>query len=338
MARGFLLGVGLFFPLMTGAAQATELTPLTAPSVASPGQPLTVSFNYQRTAPVEEKRLVFLVDLHDANTDVKLHQAVLNNSNLGYTDMNGTLAANFNAPPAADGEVYVNLWAVPWSVNRALVEKLESYPTDGTFTYDWNISRPGDYGVTQNVVYQGFTVCPVYPGNTTYCSGVAFEVFILGWNDYNAAYGHSGIGTITSANVNAFRQLWYGITDAEKLAARAIPQYNAGIEITDFEEFQKGDAIQLWRTGGSGHNPIFMNWVRNPSNEIIGVRYWGSQSSSNGIGYRTEYFSGHGGSVRFDRFYAARSRKPRDQADYAWALGSASTKNSAVSPETWSVY
>src|SRR5690606_935381 len=109
----------------------------------------------ERVGAVEEKRLVFLVDLHDAETDTRLHQAVLDNGNLGYTELNGLLAANFNAPAAADGEVYVKLWAVPWSLNRALVEKLESYPTDGTFTYDWNISRPGDYGVTQDVVYQG---------------------------------------------------------------------------------------------------------------------------------------------------------------------------------------
>lgn len=327
---------------MLGAAapaQSVELIAANAPTSAMPGMPISVNFIFERVGAVEEKRLVFLVDLHDAATDAKLHQVVLNNGNLGYTADTGSLVANFYAPATANGEVYVNLWAVPWSLNRALVEKLESYPIDGTFRYEWVISRAGDYGVTQDVVYQGFTVCPDYPGNTTYCSGVAFEVFILGWNEYNATYGHSGIGTITAGTVNSFRQYWYGTTSgAEKLAAEAIPRFNAGIEITDLEEIQKGDSIQLWRTGGSGHNPVFINWVRNSSDEIIGVRYWGSQSSSNGIGYRTEYFSGYGGSVRFDRFYAARSRKPRDEADYAWALGSSSTKNSSSVTETWSLY
>lgn len=167
---------------------------------------------------------------------------------------------------------------------------------------------------------------------------MAFEAFILGWEDYNTEYGHSAITGLTTSNIDAFRRIWYGVTDGEKLAARAIPEYGIGLEITDFEEFQKGDAIQLWRTSGSGHNPIFVEWVRNPSDEIVGVRYWGSQSSSNGIGYRTEYFSGSGGSVRWDRFYGARARKPRDQADYDWAFSSVSSADTTSLSDTWMIY
>jgi hypothetical protein len=106
---------------------------------------------------------------------------------------------------------------------------------------------------------------------------------------------------------------------------RALPEWGAGREITDFEEAQEGDFVQLWRWSGSGHNPVFVNWVRNTSGQITGVRYWGSQSSTNGIGYQTESFGTTSGMNR-NRFYIGRASKPRDQADYDWALGSATTE------------
>jgi hypothetical protein len=117
------------------------------------------------------------------------------------------------------------------------------------------------------------------------------------------------------------------VTDAEKLAVRAIPQYGAGVEITDFEEAQEGDIVQFWRHSGSGHNPVFVNWVRNASNQITGVRYWATQTSTNGIGYLTESFGATSG-LNSARFYIARAVKPRDQADYDWALGSADSQAS----------
>lgn len=328
-----------FLPVLflAGALHASgvELVIHEAPYQATPGGEVTVSFSFERDDSIEEKRLVFLADVHRNSDGAKIHQHVFDNAGAGHADEAGELSAAFTLPGDASGPVHVNLWAVPWSVNRALVERFESYPTDGTYTYYWDINRRGDYGVTQDVYYLGRLVCPVYPGNTTYCSGVAFEAFILGWEDYNTAYGHDAITGLTANNVEAFRRVWYGVTDAEKLAARAIPEYGIGLEILDFEEFQKGDPIQLWRTGGSGHNPVFVNWARNTAGGIIGVRYWGSQGTSNGIGYRTEYFSGSGGTVRRDRFYGARARKPRDQADYDWAFHNVSTKLPAPTADVW---
>ena len=100
-----------------------------------------------------------------------------------------------------------------------------------------------------------------------------------------------------------------------------------GREITDFEEAQEGDFVQLWRHSTSGHNPLFVNWIRNSSNVITGVRYWGSQGSTNGIGYNTESFGVSTG-INPARFYIGRAAKPRDQADYDWALGQASSQSS----------
>lgn len=162
----------LFLPILLLAvavpAFAVQLVIHEAPDEAVGGGEVTVSFSYERDDSIEEKRLVFLADIHRRSDDEKIHQHVFNNGNAGYPADSGYLSATFTLPGGASGPVYVRLWAVPWSVNRALVERFESYPTDGTFTYLWDIKRAGDFGVTQNVYYLGYLVAPNYPGNTTY--------------------------------------------------------------------------------------------------------------------------------------------------------------------------
>src|SRR5690606_37759591 len=129
-------------------------------------------------------------------------------------------------------------------------------------------------------------ISPKPSGDTTYCSGLAFEACIIPFNNYNATYGHQFIGNIYSASqMEIFRRRWYGTEGlsggAERLAGDAIPEWGVGVRITDFEEAQEGDFVQLWRHSGSGHNPLFVSWRRNTSGGIRGVNYWGSQNSSN---------------------------------------------------------
>ncbi len=307
-----------------------------APAYFSPGQAVTINTQFSKTAGEPEKRVVIRVDLHDSDTNAKVTGGVADNGGAGYTDGNAVVPCTITIPAGASGSYYFKATVAPWSLNRAVLQQYKSYPTDGTFDYLWG-NRRGDYGVTQNVAYLGEIICPVYAGNpgdpiTTYCSGVAFETAVLALNTYNATYGHPRIGNIqTAANMRSFRLRWYGVTDADKLAARAIPEWGAGREITDFEEAQDGDFIQLWRQPyganlPSGHNPLFVNWVRDSSSQITGARYWGSQGSTDGIGYNTETFGTGSGRLNVDRFYIGRLSKPRDQADYDWALGQADTQ------------
>lgn len=303
------------------AGAAVTVTLQGVPTSVTPGQNVTVGVQYSRPASEPEKRLVFIVELRQTGSEALIARQVHDNANAGHTAANGTVPLTLSVPASASGSSYLTAHAVPWSLNRAIVAHYKTYPTNGTFTYLWS---GGGYGVTQNVYYLQTLICPKPSGNTTYCSGLAFETAILPFNAYNLQYGHARIGNMTAAQMESFRRVWYGVTDAEKLAARAVPEYGIGLEITDFEEAQEGDFVQFWRHSGSGHNPVFVNWIRNSSNQITGVRYWGSQGSSNGIGYATESFGTTSG-INRNRFYLTRIRKPRDQADFDWALGTAST-------------
>lgn len=332
----------LILMLALGVSQAYSAASVAIqnpPATISPGQTLTIQTQFTKLTGEAEKRVVIRVDLYDADTAVVVSGGVADNGGAGYTGSTGVVPCAVSVPANASGSYYFKATVAPWSLNRAVLQQYKSYPIDGTFNYYWNTSRSGDYGVTQNVPYLGEIICPVYPGSpvTTYCSGVAFETAVLALNSYNAAHGHARIGNIlTAANMRSFRLRWYGVSDAEKLAARAIPEWGAGREITDFEEAQEGDFIQLWRQPNSsgsvsGHNPLFVNWVRNASNVITGVKYWGSQGSSNGIGFRTETFGSGSGQLNIARFYIGRLSKPRDQADYDWALGQVSTQGTPSS-------
>ena len=131
---------------------------------------------------------------------------------------------------------------------------------------------------------------------------------------------------MTAADMSSFRKLWYGVTDGERLIARAVVDYNLGIAITDMEDVQEGDPLQFWRRSGSGHSVLFVNWIRDEGATILGLRYWSAQSSTNGIGYGAEYF-GETSGINRDRFYPARLRKPRDRTDFEWSLGKTDTRS-----------
>jgi hypothetical protein len=303
------------------------------PASVPPGQSVSVNVQYNKPASEVERRLVFIVELKNASTGAVIAKGTANNSNLGFTTSAGTVPVTVAVPAAASGQGYFQAYAVPWSLNRAIVAHYKTYPTNGTFTYLWS---GGGYGVTQNVYYLNTLICPKPAGNTTYCSGLAFEAWLVPYNAYNAQNGHANIGGLSVTQMQDFRRVWYGVTDAEKLAARAIPEYGLGVEITNFEEAQEGDFVQLWRHSTSGHNPVFVNWIRNASNVITGVRYWGSQGSTSGIGYNTESFGNTSG-INSARFYLGRLRKPRDQADYTWSLGTANTQATPTSIGTSTV-
>lgn len=318
-----LRALALLTLFMSAAANAAVTVVIPSPPASvMPGQSVVVNVQFNKVNEVE-RRLVFIVELKSSANGAVIAKGTNDNSNLGFATSSGTVGVNVAVPAGASGQGYFQAHAVPWSLNRAIVAHYKTYPTNGTFTYLWS---GGGYGVTQNVYYLNTLICPKPSGNTTYCSGLAFEACLIPYNAYNAQNGHANIGGLTAAQMGDFRRVWYGVTDAEKLAARAIPEYGLGVEITDFEEAQEGDFVQLWRHSGSGHNPVFVNWVRSATtNQITGVRYWGSQGSTNGIGYSSESFGTTSGMNR-SRFYLGRLRKPRDQSDYTWALGTGNTQ------------
>jgi len=85
-------------------------------------------------------------------------------------------------------------------------------------------------------------------------------------------------------------QFWYieGTGDCER---RAIESYGLGRAITNFEKVRAGDFVSYDSTPAGGHSVIFVEWIRDVEKKIIGMKYFSSNLSSNGIGYGQGKFS-----------------------------------------------
>jgi hypothetical protein len=328
------------------AAQVIDLNVTHLPAMLQPGKSAQISLAFERDGGVVEKRLVFLVELRRTEDDSVFRTMTFDNAGKGYTASSGSMSFVASIPNDTEA-IYFNAYASPWSLNRWVVEQFRSYPTNGTYTYSW---VGNSFGVMNDVYYRGSLIAPKPGNNTTYCSGAAFEVGVFAALNYNALHGHETIGGMSVAQMQSFRRVWYGTLSDDpdpqlKLAALAIPKFGIGREITDWDEVQEGDFLQFWRTSGSGHNPIFVSWLTNASGTRTGIRYWGSQGNTNGLGYRNESFSGLGGSIDPARTFFGRLAKPRDRGDIDFALKTMSTVDNPtilvpppVKLNGWAVY
>jgi hypothetical protein len=118
-------------------------------------------------------------------------------------------------------------------------------------------------------------------------------------------------------------QLWYieGPGDCEQ---RGILGYGLGRAITDFEEVRPGDFLSYSTTPSGGHAVIFIEWMRDEQNKIVGMKYFSSNlSGSHGVGYGSGRFSdsnpnGRGilrKSLRIGRVGAIKDYKPFNRAE-----------------------
>jgi hypothetical protein len=160
------------------------------------------------------------------------------------------------------------------------------------------------------LIYRNETIVPVkYNSDGTlssFCCGITFEVFFRLLDFYPP---------LSVDDVKKIQLYWYCDCktehDNEKGALKAIVLHNLGERIENLDQAMAGDFIQFWRSGGSGHSVVFLEWIRCGS-VIIGFRYWSSQSSTNGIGYNTEYFAtGTTPGVLKHKMYIARLLQPK---------------------------
>ncbi len=197
-------------------------------------------------------------------------------------------------------------------INEYSIEILEEYPTDGTHPYSWVNTYTG---VTQDLYYKGERIANANPdgSKSCYCCGLTFEDFFLAMQRLNEELGKDeDINNMTPADMRIFIFLWFVQSMWGDGPGIAMTSYGIGDNIYDISKVKKGDYLQFWRTTGSGHSVIFMNWITNIQGDTIGIRYWSTQGSTNGINYNTEYFSGFGGSVNPDIMYFSRIRSPEE--------------------------
>jgi hypothetical protein len=145
-------------------------------------------------------------------------------------------------------------------------------------------------------------VAKAYPDGSrcSYCCGFTFEVFVRAMKLRNIQAGLEAddFNGMTFNDLFNALQLWYieGKGDSEQ---RAIVGYGLGNAVTNFEDARPGDFLSYSTTPAGGHAVIFMGWLRDDAGKIIGLKYFSSNLSSNGLGYGQAHFSdynknGHG--------------------------------------------
>jgi hypothetical protein len=183
------------------------------------------------------------------------------------------------------------------SLNPFVLKVISAYPLDGTYHYhcSWH---PWEYdiynGVTEDLWYRGMIVAKAYPDGSrvSYCCGYTFEVFVRAMKLRNIQSGldPDDFNGMTFYDLFNALQLWYveGDGDSEQ---RAIVSYGLGTAITNFDDARPGDFLSYSTTPAGGHSVIFMGWLRDEHNKIIGLKYFSSNLSTDGIGFGQAHFS-----------------------------------------------
>jgi hypothetical protein len=167
--------------------------------------------------------------------------------------------------------------------------------------YKWKGS-----GVPQEIQFKGERILP--KGEATYCSGFTFTVVM------KAAEERGLLRDKSVEQIRAFQKEWYGATkeSGETQCAIAVERLGIGKPVSA-EKARAGDFLQLWRTNKSGHSVVFLEWVKD-GKQSIGLKYRSSQTSTDGIGDRVEYFAGvpkKDGKVDAERIYFCRLNERR---------------------------
>lgn len=194
--------------------------------------------------------------------------------------------------------------------NEYTIDVLEEYPRDGTHPYAWVNTYSG---VTRNLYYLGELIANANPdgSKSCYCCGLTFEVFLRSilrlLDDLDRA---DIVNSMSVADMKYLLHLWFVERMWGDGPGVALERFGLGDRIMNWADVTKGDYLQFWRTSGSGHSVIFIDWLTSTNDDTIGIRYWSTQGSTNGINYSSEYFDGYGGSVDPDIVYFSRVRSP----------------------------
>ncbi len=184
------------------------------------------------------------------------------------------------------------------SLNPYVMRVIAAYPLDGSYPYhcSW---KPREYdiynGVTQDLWYQGQVVAKAYPDGSrcSYCCGLTFEIFVRAMKLRNVQQGldPDNFNNMTFHDLFNLLQLWYieGRGDSPQLG---IVGYGLGEKITDLEQARPGDFADYSTAPRGGHSVIFIDWIRDEADEIIGMKYFSSNlSGTHGVGYGKALFS-----------------------------------------------
>lgn len=163
-------------------------------------------------------------------------------------------------------------------LNDYTLTVLRKYPLGGG--YYW--PKDATDGVTQTLFYRGEVVAKPEAQRRTFCCGLTFEIYLKAcefvWPDFQ-------LGEFTAADIRRMKSQWFVASGDVTGVQGALITRGLGIKV-DLDEAKPGDFCQFWRSNGSGHSAIFLERVDG------GMHYWTTQTSTDGIGERTEFFVG----------------------------------------------
>lgn len=259
-----------------------------------------------------------ILEIYNSETNELIHQEIKDNEGKGYNGFAGSISVTYKITETVSS-VYFRVWLTPMGdLNSYILDRIATYPTDGSYPYDWNGN-----GVTHDIYYDNsLIISDNQEGNGCYCCGITFEAFSDAVAEYLSETGQNQFFSLSSSNMSSIRSYWYAITGPSGCAG-AIDTYDMGPTITDLNNLKPGDFVQLWRHSGSGHSVIFSELIKENS-EPVGLKYWSTQPSTDGIGYNTEYFGTDSG-LNLGDCYFARVNKPFHSSDWNTRIGDANS-------------
>ncbi len=176
--------------------------------------------------------------------------------------------------------------------NKKVLEIAYSYSGGG---YKWSSS-----GAPKAIIFKDSEILKKSTQGT-FCSGYTFTVA------FEALDQAGKIDHLSLDQVKWLQRNWYGTNEAsaETQCLYALKKLGLGFEVK-MREAKAGDFVQFWRNNKSGHSVIFLDWVKNESGEITGIKYRSTQKSTNGIGDRTETIGTGEKEINLSRLYIVR--------------------------------
>ena len=217
--------------------------------------------------------------------------------------------------PVVNNEVNVDL-------NQYVLDIIKTYKI-GNYPYLLNNDYMNYNGVTINLYYQNKILLKAHPSGSkaSHCVGLTFEVMLRALQERNKKIGLStdDINGMSYKDMYDMALIWFVSSGNKKTNNLhiAVEKYGIGKAIHSLKDAKAGDFIDISRENNTGHTGVFMNWIKE-GDKIIGFRYWSTQTSTNGIDYRTEYFNvldtkgKKYGNVMFDMVYIARINAVKD--------------------------
>ncbi len=209
------------------------------------------------------------------------------------------------------------------TLNSYVLDVIKSYPI-GRYPYLLNKDYANYNGVTVNLYYKDRLLLKAHPsGNrASHCSGITFEVFFKAMQNRNKKLGldPDDFNGMSYDQLHDFVLTWYVANGNKGVnnVATAVEKYGIGRRITSLENARAGDFMDISRENNTGHTVVFLNWLKDEKGRIIGLKYWSSQESTNGINYKEEYFNvpdANGqkyGNVMINHVYIARVSPVKD--------------------------